>query len=98
MLYLYLNHAIYGIDMTSNENMVVADALEEGGFAVSSDKARIAWADGGKAYEAETLHLMDLETGEKRDIRGGADEICPLPGLCWKGSCNMAMQTKRICG
>lgn len=74
MLYLYLNHAIYGIDMTSNENMVVADALEEGGFAVSSDKARIAWADGGKAYEAETLHLMDLETGEKRDIRGGADE------------------------
>lgn len=74
MMYIYLNHAIYGIDLTSNENMVVADALEEGSFAVSSDTARIAWTEGGKAYEAESLHLMDLETGEKRDIRGGSGE------------------------
>ncbi len=38
MLYLYVDHAIYGIDMNSRENMVVADSLAEGTFAVSSDK------------------------------------------------------------
>lgn len=72
MLYLMMDHAIFGIDLKSRENMVVADALEEGSYAISADNSRIAWQDGGKPFEAEILHLMDLETGEKQDIRGGA--------------------------
>ena len=70
MLYLYVDHAIYGIDMNSRENMVLADSLVEGTFAVSSDKKRIAWQE-DSLYESQTLYLMDLETGETRDIRAG---------------------------
>ncbi|MCD8223154.1 MAG: hypothetical protein LUD07_13405 [Clostridiales bacterium] len=69
MLYLYLDHAVFGIDCTSNETMVLADALQDGSFAVSSDQSRIAWQEGG-AYDAHIVHLLDLETGERKDICG----------------------------
>lgn len=75
MLYLYLNHAIFGIDLTSNETMVVADALEEGSYAVSAGRDRIAWQEGGRRYEAGTLHVLDLETGQSWEIRGGEGEV-----------------------
>lgn len=81
MLYLYLDHAIYGIDLKSNETMVVADALEEGSYGVSMDKARIAWQEGGRHYGASILYLMDLETGEKYDIRGGDGEYVQTLGF-----------------
>ncbi len=81
MLYLYVDHAIYGIDLTSNEYMVVADALEEGSYAVSLDQERIAWLEGGKRFEAHELHLMDLETGEKLNIHGEADEYVRVLGF-----------------
>lgn len=81
MLYLYLDHAIYGIDLKSNEIMVVADALEEGSFAVSADQARIVWQEGGKRYGSSLLHLMDLETGEKQNILGAEDEYLQTLGF-----------------
>ncbi len=81
MLYLYLDHAIYGIDRESNESMVVADGLEEESYAVSMDQARIAWQEGGKRFGASVLHLLDLETGEKYDIRGGENEYVRTLGF-----------------
>ncbi len=74
MLYLYLDNAIYSIDLFSNEVMVVADALEDGSFAVSADQTRIAWQEGGSAYGSHVVHLMDLESGEKKDVRGETDD------------------------
>lgn len=68
MLYFYLNHTIYGVDLNSKEYMVVADSLEEGGFAVSQDGKRVAWQDGTNLYQSELIHLMDLETGQKVEI------------------------------
>lgn len=80
MLYLYVDHAVYGIDMNSRENMVVADSLEEGTFVVSSDKKRIAWQD-GQLYDSAVLHLMDLETGENREVRAGDGEYVRTLGF-----------------
>ncbi len=81
MLYIYLDHAIYGIDMTSNEHMVVADALQEGSLAVSTDRGRIAWLEGGEPYTSTLLHLLDLETGDKLDIRGDTGECVRTLGF-----------------
>lgn len=81
MLYLMVGQAVYGIDLKSRENMVVADALRTGSFAVSVDSSRIAWQDGGELYQARTLYLMDLETGEKRDIRGTDGEYVRTLGF-----------------
>ena len=45
-LYLYLDHAVYGVDLPGKEYVVVADGLTEENFAVSADGARIAWQEG----------------------------------------------------
>lgn len=81
MLYLYLDYAIFGIDLQSRENIVVADALEDGSFAVSADGSRIAWQDGGSLYESQMLHLMDLETGESHEISGGSGKYMRVLGF-----------------
>ena len=81
MLYLYVDHAIYGIDLKSRENIVVADALEEGCYAVSADRSRIAWQEGGSRYDSESLSLMDLNTGEKREIRGASGKYVRVLGF-----------------
>lgn len=81
MLYLYLDHTIFGIDLQSRENMVVADALEDGSFAVSADGRRIAWQDGGSLYQSSLLHIMDLETGESHEISGGNGEYMRVLGF-----------------
>ena len=81
LLYLYLDHAVYGIDLESNEIMVVADALEEGSYAVSMDQARLAWQESGDPYQSSAINLIDLETGEKQDIRGGDNEYLRTLGF-----------------
>lgn len=80
MLYLYVDHAIYAIDMNSRENMVVADSLTDDTFAVSTDKKRIAWQEGAR-FESAVLHLMDLETGDNREIRAADGEYVRTLGF-----------------
>lgn len=81
MLYLLVDHAIFGIDLKSRENMVVADTLTRGSYAISTDGSRIAWQDGGRAYEASLLHMMNLETGEKHEIHAGQGEYVRTLGF-----------------
>ena len=70
MLYLMIDHAVYGIDVSSNEYMVVADALEEGSYSISDDQSSLAWQEGQELYEASVIHLLNLETGQKKEITG----------------------------
>ena len=70
MLYLMLDSAVYGIDLTSNESLVVADGLEEGSYAISEDKKNIAWQEGESLYQGTVIHVLNLETGQKREISG----------------------------
>ncbi len=81
MLYLLVDHAIYGIDLRSRENMVVADALDAGSYCISTDGSRIAWQESGRMYEAEYLHMMNLETGEKHEIHAGPGEYVRTLGF-----------------
>ncbi len=81
MLYLLVNHAIYGIDLKSRENMVVADALKQGSYCISRDGSRIAWQEGTAKYESAFLHMMNLETGEKHEIHAGSGEYVRVLGF-----------------
>ncbi|WP_077612542.1 hypothetical protein [Clostridium sp. Marseille-P2415] len=75
MLYLMADRAVYGIDLNSNEYMVLADSLIDGGFAVSSTERHFAWLEGSSLYGAGVIHLMDLDTGVKREITGGENNL-----------------------
>ena len=68
MLYLKVGAGFYGVDLSSGEYMVLAEGLAEEGYAVSQDQTRIAWQEGNQLFQAQTIHLMDLETGERNDV------------------------------
>lgn len=70
MLYMMADRAVFGIDLNSNEYMVLADSLIQGGYAVSVTERHFAWQEGSDLYGSKIIHLMDLDTGEKREITG----------------------------
>lgn len=81
MLYMMADHAVYGIDLNSNEYMVLADSLTDGSFAVSRSERRFAWQEGSDPYGSRVIHLMDLDTGSKKEITGEDGSLCPASGL-----------------
>ena len=81
LLYLYLDHAVYGIDLSSNEYMVVAEGLEEGNFFVSSDKSRLAWQEGEDPYSAGVIHVFDMNTGAKQELRAPEGSVVQALGF-----------------
>lgn len=80
-LYLLVDHAVYGVELSSREYMVVADGLTEENFAVSADGSRIAWQDGDDIYSSEKLNVMDLQNGKKDEIRFQDPTVLRLVGF-----------------
>ena len=80
-LYVLMNHAVYSVDLTGKEYMVVADGLTEENFAVSTDASRIAWQDGADIYRSTKLHVMNLETGKKDEISFPDQTVIRLIGF-----------------
>lgn len=81
VLYLLLDHAVYGVDLTSKEYIVVADSRTEDNLAVSDDGSRIAWQDGTDPYSSTTLHVMDLKSGQKNEITYPDQRVIQLIGF-----------------
>ena len=81
MLYLFQDQAVFGIDLSSNEYMVVADGLTEGHYAVSRDGAMIAWQEGTDRYQSSIIHIFDLVTGVTREIRGPEGKVIQCLGF-----------------
>ena len=80
-MYVLMNHAVYSVDLTGKEYMVVADGLTEENFAVSTDASRIAWQDGADIYRSTKLHVMNLETGKKDEISFPDQTVIRLIGF-----------------
>ncbi len=81
MLYLFQNQAIFGIDLSSNEYMVVADGLMEGHYAISSGGEKVAWQDGTDIYGSTGIHVFDLATGVPQEIRAPEGDIVQCLGF-----------------
>lgn len=81
ILYLKVNSGIYAVDLSSNESMVVAEGLPEGGYAISQNGQRLAWQEGTQLYQARQIHLMNLETGEKNDVTTTSGDSLRLLGF-----------------
>lgn len=81
MLYLYQNHAVFSIDLSSKEYMVVADGLMEGCYAISADKSRLAWQEGTSPYESTSIHVFDMATGLKQEIKASEGSVLRTLGF-----------------
>ena len=81
MFYVYQDGAVYGIDLSSKEYMVVADGLTEETSAISSDRTRLAWLEGQDAYGAKTIHVFNMATGEKQEIQAPEGSVLRALGF-----------------
>lgn len=81
IFYLYMGNAVYGIDLKSHEYVVVASGLSDDRFAVSADGSRLAWQDNTGVYDSGTLHIMDLDTGDKTQIGDGKTNAYRILGF-----------------
>ena len=79
--FFYMGNAVYGIDLKSREYVIAASELDPESFFVSQDGSRMAWQEKGSTYGSELLYLMDLDTGEKRQIGEGKDQSCRVLGF-----------------
>lgn len=81
MMYIMLQGTVYGIDLKSNESLVVAQGLTEGSYAVSGDGSRLAWQEGQNMYESEKVHVMDFNTSQKQEIVGEVNDYVRVLGF-----------------
>lgn len=81
VLYFYMGESVYGIDLTSHESVVVASSLTDDKFAVSVGGTRLAWQEGEAVYDSEAISVLDLDTGDKRQLVGAKGEVCRLIGF-----------------
>ena len=81
MFYIMSDDSVYGIDLKSNEYMVVAELMVEGTFTINGDGSHLAWQEGSDPYGAQVIHVMNLETGQKQDIKAGNDEALRVLGF-----------------
>lgn len=71
VLYVFYQQAVYGIDLTSGEYLVIAEGLSDDSYCISGDKTILAWQDSTDLLSSHVIHVMNLETGEKREIQKG---------------------------
>lgn len=81
MLYLFRDHAIFGIDLSSNEYMIVADGLVEGYYAISQNGGKVAWQEGTHIHESTIIHVFDLATGVTQEIRAPEGTVVQCLGF-----------------
>ena len=84
MLYLMLGGTAYGIETGSGEYIVLEENLTEGRYAISEDGRKIAWQTRTEKYGSTSIHLMNLDSGEKNEVR--APEGSVLRPLGFLGS------------
>ncbi len=78
-IYLMLEGNVYRINTDTLEAEAVISDLEENAYAISASNRYFAWVDEDDLYASTQIHLMDLMTGETRDISDGSgDYLLPL--------------------
>lgn len=75
VLYLKLDDGITGIDIRSGERVSVAGALKRGEYAVSRSGNMAAWQDTEGSGGSSVIHLMNFETGSRKELRSESGRL-----------------------
>lgn len=74
ILYVYLENALYAIDLNEKSYEVVLADINPDCFVVSESQGSVAWMDEMKEYESSGITLMNLEDGKVRVIEAKAGQ------------------------
>lgn len=79
VFYIYLDGSILAINLLNLTCEEIAGNLQQGSFEVSSTNKMLVWQNSADAYNCTKLILMNLNTGERQEIRtSGENRMLPL--------------------
>ncbi len=79
ILYLYLDGSILAIDLPQGSYSEIATQVQEGSFQVSQKEEMLVWQNSADVYDCTRLILMNLNTGNTREISAtGNNRMMPL--------------------
>ncbi len=81
MFYLKLGANVYAVDTKSDDYILIASGLNEGNYCISKGMQKLAWQDDGGEAGSATLHVMDLDTGVKQEIRAQEGYLLKAEGF-----------------
>ncbi|MBE5939465.1 MAG: hypothetical protein E7266_03615 [Lachnospiraceae bacterium] len=61
--YIMLEDSIYSINLESNESVQIAKGLDDGNFVINDANTIVAWHENGLVYGAESIRVINIETG-----------------------------------
>lgn len=68
VLYVMLDDCIYSIDLTGEEYALVVDGLTDDNYVISDSGKKIAWQEGDTIYNASTVKIFNVESGQEYSI------------------------------
>lgn len=75
IFYFKAGDAVYALDTLSDEYITVCDSLGKGSFAISEKQSALAWQSEEGHFGAETVCLMNLESGEKKGLHAQEGQL-----------------------
>ncbi|MBQ6995047.1 MAG: hypothetical protein IJN64_11260 [Lachnospiraceae bacterium] len=79
IVYLYLDGSILAVHVGEESYSEVASGLQEGSFQVSASDEMLVWQNADHAYDCTKLILMNLNTGNRKEISVNGDKrLLPL--------------------
>jgi len=79
IFYLYLDGSIIAINLMDEVYSEVASGLQQGSFQVSKSNKMLVWQNASEAYNCTKLILMNLNTGDRKEINAfGTNRMQPL--------------------
>lgn len=79
VFYIYLDGSILAINLLNLTCEEIAGNLQQGSFEVSNTNKMLVWQNSADAYNCTKLILMNLNTGERQEIRtSGENRMLPL--------------------
>ncbi len=79
-LYIMLEDTIYYTNLKTKEWGTLMSNLETGSLAISEDGTTIAYNTNGKAYDSESITIVDLSNGKKSTIEAGEGNCIAVCG------------------
>ena len=68
-LYLMMDEYVYVISLNDNDATLIASGLTENNSKISATGRMLAWHENGKANSAESITVLDMETGDRYEVK-----------------------------
>lgn len=75
VFFIMLDGIVYRIDLMTMQVKEYITGLKEGDYAISESHRYFAWVESESENAADTIHFLNLDTEERRDISAGDKEL-----------------------